>query len=206
MGLGSTVWDDEYARKGMIWSGMTHDLPELSSGCRVLELGCGNGKMLPVMIRREWNVTAIDFSCRAVALCRRQIGGALSGQVMVADARGSPFRNETFDAVFAIHCIGHMHRADRNQTAREIIRMLKPGGIMYFSGFATDDFRFGKGHETEAATFRRGNGIITHYFSRQEVIDLFLNLKPCRINIHPWSLRVRGNNLKRSEIIGIFKK
>ena len=42
-----------------------------------------------------------------------------------------------------------------------------------FSGFLNRDFRYGQGNETEPGTFLRGNGIQTHYFTGQEVVDLF---------------------------------
>ncbi len=202
----SNIWDEEYARKGKLWAGMTCTLPEIPQGSRILELGCGNGKMLPLMIRREWDVTAIDFSCRAAGLSREVTAGASSVNVMVADAGWLPFRDNTVDAIFALHCLGHMHRPDRDRVAREIVRTLKPGGIIQFSGFATDDFRYEKGNETEAGTFRRGNGIDTHYFTICEVSDLFSDLNNVSTGNHQWPMRVRGKNLLRSEINALFKK
>ena len=202
----STIWDEEYTRKGKLWAGMTCTLPEIPQGSRILELGCGNGKMLPLMIRRKWDVTAIDFSHRAAGLSKEVTEGASSIKVMVADAGWLPFRDNTFDAIFALHCIGHMHRPGRDRIAREIVRTLNTGGTIQFSGFTTDDFRFGKGNETEPGTFRRGNGIDTHYFTKCEVSDLFSNLIHISTDNHQWPMRVRGKNLIRSEIIGLFKK
>jgi ubiquinone/menaquinone biosynthesis C-methylase UbiE len=199
-------WEEDYSRRGILWSGVTHDLPELPVGSRVLELGCGNGKTLSVMIHRGWDVTAIDFSPRAVTLSRERCKGTSSCEFIVADARFLPFKSNSFDAVFAIHILGHMGEPDRNLMPSELAHSLKPGGILFFSDFSTDDFRCGSGHETEAATFQRGTGIITHYFSRQEVIDIFSNLTPVFIRIHQWPMRVRGKNLVRSEIKGVFAK
>jgi ubiquinone/menaquinone biosynthesis C-methylase UbiE len=203
-GLGA--WDEDYTRRGGLWSGTIHDLPEIPSGSRGLELGCGNVKTVWEMIRRGWDVTAIDFSSTAVALCRQVFPDPFQGQAMVADARWSPFKNATFDAVFAIHTIAHMHAPDRKWIPDVVIRVLKPGGILFFCEFSTDDFRFGNGYEAEEATFRRGTNIITHYFSEQEVVDLFSGLTPVSISTHQWPMRVRGCNLVRSEITAVFAK
>jgi SAM-dependent methyltransferase len=202
----SGAWDEDYSCRGMIWGGVTNDLPALPLRSRVLELGCGNGKTLFAMIQRKWDVTAIDFSSRAVALSRKVVGVSSHGHVMVADARCPPFKNDSFDAVFAMHVIGHMHEPDREQISSTIPQILKPGGILFFSDFSPDDFRFGKGDETETATFRRGPGIITHYFTQEEVSDLFSKLTMVSISIHQWPMRVLGNTLVRSEIQATFTR
>jgi len=206
MVAGTGAWEEDYTRRGKLWSGVTNDLPELSSGSRVLELGCGNGKTLSYMIQRGWDVTAIDFSGKAVAFSRNVLKGSSTADVMVADARCIPLKSNSFDAVFAIHMIGHVHEPDRQEIAREVTRTLKPGGFLYFCDFSTGDFRFGKGHETETSTFKRGTNIITHYFSLQEVIDLFPKLSQGSITLHQWPMRVRGKDLVRLEIKGIFSK
>jgi SAM-dependent methyltransferase len=203
---GTGAWEEDYTRRGILWSGVTHDLPELPLGSRVLELGCGNGKTLPVMIQRGWDVIAIDLSSKAVSLSRNVLKGSSTAEVMVADARSTPVKSTTFDAVFAIHVTGHMHEPDRERIAREITRTLKPGGILFFCDFSTEDFRFGKGQKTETSTFKRGTNIITHYFTRQEVIDLFPRLTPESITLHQWPMRVRGKDLVRSEVKGLFSK
>jgi ubiquinone/menaquinone biosynthesis C-methylase UbiE len=203
---GTGAWEEEYTRKGILWSGVTHDLPELPVGSRVLELGCGNGKTLPHMIQRGWNVTALDSSQKAVALSRNLVKGSSPAEIMVADARHIPVKDTTFDAVFAIHVVGHLHEPDREEIVREVTRVLKPGGIVFFCDFSTGDVRFGKGHASEPSTFIRGTKIITHYFSRQEVKDLFSGFTCTSITLHQWLMRVRGKDLVRSEVIGIFSK
>ena len=200
------AWEEDYTRRGMLWSGVTHNLPEIPVRSRVLEIGCGNGKTLTAMIQRRWDVTAIDFASRAVTLSKRLVWGASHGDVMVADARYLPFRNNSFDAVFALHVIGHMHKVDRVRIISELPHILKPGGTIFFSDFSINDFRFGKGNETEPATFRRSPGIITHYFTQEEVIDLFSKFTLVSICIHQWPMRILGNTLVRSEIQAIFTR
>lgn len=200
------AWEEDYCQRGILWSGQIRYLPELPPASRVLELGCGNGKTVSAMIRRGWDVTAVDFSSRAVAFCGQAFSDLSHGQAMIADARWSPFRDAVFDAVFAVHVTGHMPAPDRKRIAGEVIRLLKPGGMLFFCEFSPDDFRFGKGHETEEATFRRGNGIITHYFSEPEVDGLFSGLTPVSVNTHRWPMRVRGCSLVRSEITAVFTR
>ena len=203
---GTGAWEEEYTKKGVLWSGVPRGLPELPAGSRVLELGCGNGKALAVMMQRGWNVTALDPSVKAVVLSKKLATSSPAVEVMVADARTIPVKSSSFDAVFAIHVIGHVHKTDRQEIAREVTRVLKPGGIVFFCDFSTRDFRYGKGHATEPSTVMRGTKIITHYFTREEVMDLFLDLTCRSLMLQEWSMRIRGNDLLRSEVTGVFTK
>lgn len=202
----SGAWDAEYINKGAVWGGAVHYLPILPSGSRVIELGCGNGKTLSAMIGRGWDVTAIDFSSRAVTMSRTNPGILKSADLCVADARTLPFADGSFDAVFAVHILSHLLRTDRTFAVAEAKRVLKKGGVLYFSGFSHDDFRSGKGTAGEEGTVKKGSGISTHYFTEPETRDLFCNLTLQAINTVRWSLRVRGLALSRAEIQATFIK
>lgn len=198
------TWEEEYLSKGAVWGGAVHHLPLLPPASRVLELGCGNGKSLSAMIQRGWYVTAIDFSASAVTLSRMNTGRLQNGDLCVADARSLPFASGRFDAVFAIHILSHLKKNDRASAAAEAVRVLKTGGILYFSGFSVEDFRSGKGSAVEDGTVIRGSGICTHYFTEPETQLLFRNLKSEAIRTEHWSLRVRGQEHPRAEIQATF--
>ena len=201
----SGTWEKEYLCKGAVWGGAVHHLPSLAHSSRVLELGCGNGKTLSAMNGRSWNVTAIDFSSRAVAMSRMN-DTQQKAEVCVADARHLPFVPEMFDAVFAIHILSHLDKTDRTRAVAEAVRVLKTGGILYFTGFSTEDFRSGKGYAVEDGTVKRGSGICTHYFTEPEAQELFSNLTLETITTKRWSMRVRGQDFPRAEVQAAFIK
>jgi SAM-dependent methyltransferase len=202
----SEAWDKDYLQRGALWSGTVHHLPVLPQGSQVLELGCGNGKTLSSMIQRHWDVTAIDFSPCAVRMGKTITDTAPHGFACVADARWLPFAPGSFDGVIAIHVLSHMVSSDRAHAAAEAMGMLKKGGILYFSGFSLEDFRSGKGSFTEPETICKNSGIITHFFTEQEVQDLFSPLHLQSVTTKRWSLRVRGQDFPRAEIQALFIK
>jgi SAM-dependent methyltransferase len=158
------------------------------------------------MIDRKWRITAIDCSPAAIGFCRQvKDAGSVDGFI-IADAAKLPFRERAFDAVFCNHLLGHLFLPERVLCAEEATRVLKNNGQMFFAAFATDDMRAGRGTMVEPGTLRRGGGIITHYFSPEEVIGLFPLLTPVRIGLQQWGMRIRGEDLLRSEIVATFKK
>jgi ubiquinone/menaquinone biosynthesis C-methylase UbiE len=201
-----SAWDADYKKRGHLWGGAMHPLPLLAAGSRVLELGCGNGKTLAFLRQRGYDMTAIDFSKRAVQISRQTQPALPPAHFIVADARALPLIDNTFDAAISFHLLGHMHKPDRIITAYEIYRVLKPGGELFFCDFSTGDFRNGRGSKTEDETFRRGSGICTHYFTSTEVCNLLFLLEPVSVTTASWPMKVRGTIFERSEIRARFIK
>ena len=199
-------WENDYSRRGRIWGGAVHDLPDILPGHAVLELGCGNGKTFSALLNRGCTVTGIDFSKSAAIMCSRNNRAFPGSHVVIADAGILPFAASSFDEIIACHIVGHLDKRGRGSLVRESFRVLKPGGSLYFSGFSTEDFRAGNGIEQEPGTFVRKNGISTHYFTETEVRDLFAGYGSSRITTSRWALTVRGRQYPRAEIIAQFKK
>ncbi len=198
------AWDKDYHSRGRLWGGCAKNLPDLADGSIVLELGCGDGKTLAAMQGRSWNVTALDISPEAMRLS----GSALRSDVsfILADARHLPFKDESFDGVFAFHVTGHMLQAGRERIASEAWRVLRSEGKLFFREFGTEDMRSGRGKEAEPGTFERGSGVITHYFTEGEVASLFRDLLPLSLQTRKWKMRIKGEDFWRSEVEAVFIK
>lgn len=97
--------------------------------------------------------------------------------MLQADVCELPLADGQFTAVSAIHILEHLLAAERLKAAKEINRLLSPDGLLFVRVFATADMRYGKGSEIEENTFVRGNGINYHYFTKEELVQLFSSLK-----------------------------
>jgi SAM-dependent methyltransferase len=170
----------------------------------VLELGCGNGKTLSAMLHYPWTIAALDVSEEAVRLGR--VDAEEKADFLVADACLLPFRDQAFDAVFAFHVVGHVLHANRETMAFEVTRVLRHGGKLFFRDFGMEDMRVGMGEEVEPGTFRRGQGVTTHYFTEEETGALFSQMKTAGILTHKWKMRVQGKDLLREEIEAVFQR
>jgi len=201
------AWEKDYRERGAVWRGTTNFAPPALKG-RVLELGCGNGKTASALsLQKQVELHAVDSSPTAVKLCRNlveRVGG--KAQVKQADGLNLDYADEFFDAVVCFHYLGHLPAAERREAAREACRVLKKGGKLFFKEFGVKDFRFGKGKEVEPNTFARGNGILTHYFSQEEVRALFPWLEPESIESEQWSVLLKDEKYSREQIKAVFKK
>lgn len=196
------AWDKDYASRGRLWGSGAKNLPALRVGSSVLELGCGDGKTLAGM-PAGLKIIALDISPQALHLARKV---RTDVDLILADASRLPLQSENFDAVFAFHVTGHLLAKGRCALAQEAERVLLPSGRLFFREFAAEDMRAGQGEEVEPETFRRKNGILTHYFTESEVEDLFSRLKPASIGTHRWNLRIKGETHVRAEVEAVFLK
>ena len=96
------------------------ELAGVTSGMRVLDLGCGNGRYLRSMAALGVNTIGVDVSLGMLASC-------LAGHLVAADAVELPFPKATFDTVLAPHMLYHV--SDRSAAARELRRVLRRGGM-----------------------------------------------------------------------------
>lgn len=121
--------DDEYLAHES-WIG-----PALSklgdvAGRRVLDYGCGHGMAAVVLARRGAIVTGFDLSADYVAEAQlRAQANDVSVQFVQADAHALPFADACFDAIWGNAVLHHLNL---NVAAREIRRVLRPGGVAVF--------------------------------------------------------------------------
>ena len=206
MDFESAAWEQAYHRRKDLWAENILQLPDLQPGSRVLELGCGNAPTVMPFVQKGLQVIALDFSPTAVQTAFELLRRTDTSDAILADARSIPFTQSSFDTVIARHVIGHMSAPDRKTLTREIVRVVKPGGNILFSGFSREDFRFNKGKPVEEGTLLRGTGISTHYFTEDEVLALFEPLVCQSLVTERWKIRVRGTDYPRAGIRAIFKR
>lgn len=199
-------WDVEYSGAAPLWKGPGQLEIEIISGSTVLDLGCGNGKNLAMLTRRGARIIALDFSGKALNACRRQLGGDDDVQFISGDAASLPLKDDSVDLVVACHVLEHLLSAERTMVAKEIDRVLSPGGRLHVRVFSVEDMRHGKGTRIEDETFLRGNGILYHHFNTNELISLFPTFMMNNIRDLKQTKRFDGKEYFRIELEGSFTK
>ena len=172
------AWQRLYSKRGLQYGGsgdLTVLRPLLRKDSLVLDAGCGDGKMTESLARLS-GVVGCDFSREALLKLREQRDNELDVNLVECDLIHMPFESEKFDLVSCVHSLSHLFAEDRHRAAKEILRVAKKDGHIFVEVFGRGDVRFGEGEEVEPFSFRRGNGIMTHYFQEGEVQSLFPEL------------------------------
>ena len=173
------AWQRLYSKRGLQYGGsgeVSLLRPLLRKDSLVLDAGCGDGKMTEALARLS-EVVGCDFSREALLKLRSQRDNEIDVNLVECDITHTPFAEEKFDLVSCVHALSHMHSEDRAKAANEMSRVVKPGGHVFIEVFGRGDIRFGEGEEAEPFSFRRGDGILTHYFQEGEVKSLFPDME-----------------------------
>ncbi len=134
-----------------LWRSLADDL-DLTGGDRVLDVGCGPGRLARVLKARvgpAGSVVGVDAAEEMVRRAQTKHGGD-GLEFRVAYAQELPFGDAEFDAVSCTLVLHHVAAGARATAVREMFRVLKPGGRLVIAEFAPGRkpwfHRFGGGH------------------------------------------------------------
>jgi SAM-dependent methyltransferase len=104
----------------------------IEPGHRVLDVACGTGVVAITAARREAHVTALDLTPELLSVARdnAQIAG-VAVDWHEGDVESLPFDTDAFDVVVSQY--GHMFAPRPEVAVREMLRVLRPGGVLAFS-------------------------------------------------------------------------
>ncbi len=99
-------------------------------GKKVLEIGCGMGINSTLLTQKGASVTAIDISQKRLAWVKCLLKDDHAHPTFLrANGEILPFHENSFDIVYSNAVLIHL---DKLKTAREVFRVLKPGGTAIF--------------------------------------------------------------------------
>jgi ubiquinone/menaquinone biosynthesis C-methylase UbiE len=122
-------------------------LAAVDAGESVLDIGCGTGTLAiaaAVRVALHGSVFAIDASPEMIARARRKAAKArVQVTFELAPAEQLPFSDGRFDVVLSTLMLHHLPHKTRQQCAREVRRVLKPGGRVLVVDFGQPQARHG---------------------------------------------------------------
>ena len=162
----------------------------LKPGSFILDVGSGRGLFTKQLAEAGFKVIGIDFEKNIVEKSNAEIKNwGLEGKLkfLTADVMDLPLADNSFDGICDFGLLENLYADDWEQYAREITRVLKPGGYYLNVSLSREtqnfyDF-FPKGSET--GDFQK-YGVHYHFFEREEMKKVFDGkLKPMfQENIH----------------------
>jgi len=112
---------------------------DLRAGERVLDVATGNGNAALAAARRFGSVVGVDYVPSLLDRARRRASAdGLEVDFRAGDAEALPFDDASFDV--ALSTCGAMFAPDQEQTARELLRVVRPGGRIGMVNWTPDSY------------------------------------------------------------------
>lgn len=126
----------DFVAEMVSWGG----LDQLPAGTTLLDVGCGIGGSSRILARDYgFAVTGVTISPKQVERAQQLTPKDLNAQFLVDDAMDLSFPDESFDVVWSIEAGPHM--PDKAVFAKELLRVLRPGGILVVADWNQRDDR-----------------------------------------------------------------
>jgi ubiquinone/menaquinone biosynthesis C-methylase UbiE len=188
---------------------------------KILELGCGTGNNLPLVLNEGFIAYGIDGSQKAIEIAQNRLKTYKNIHLDVMDFTELKYNDNFFDMIFDRQSIYANRIGDIEIIYKEISRLLKKDGIFISLMYNTDDYHFLKiknnrsyAQKIEYNTFTnfiggtfQDTGVV-HFFTKEEIFKLcdrsgldILSLSKSEINeFYP------NSSNKISEYILVAKK
>nr|MBA2601069.1 methyltransferase domain-containing protein [Actinomycetota bacterium] len=98
-------------------------------GARVLEAGCGSGRVLAFLRELGCRAVGLDFAVEALSEARRRLGAP---PMVAGDVTRLPFRDGSFDCVVSLGVVEHFEEGPRS-ALQEHRRVMGNGGLLLLS-------------------------------------------------------------------------
>lgn len=130
---------DQFSTNKTGWFNWLFNRIDFSKVNRLLEIGCGNGKLWENrnIDLRNREIFLSDISDGMVHEVRKKLGKDYN--CIVADCQVIPFKDGYFDAVIANHVLFYIHNLEKGLS--EICRVLKDNGIFYCSTYGKEHMK-----------------------------------------------------------------
>lgn len=99
---------------------------------RLLDVACGTGRTLHQLVQAhpELRCYGVDLSPAYAQVARKRLADVAGVAIAVENAEALPFADATFDVVTSVYLFHELPRNARRQVAREMFRVVRPGGLV----------------------------------------------------------------------------
>ncbi|MFA6428836.1 MAG: class I SAM-dependent methyltransferase [Candidatus Buchananbacteria bacterium] len=125
----NTIAQDWNATRQNLWPEFLPLQKYLLTNTKILDFGCGNGRLAPFFANYNINYTGVDITANLIAQAQHNFPQNVFLTVTPAAEQPLPFAEQTFDQIWSIAVYHQIpSRALRQKTLQELNRLLKPKG------------------------------------------------------------------------------
>jgi len=110
------------------WRGMEFIRDYAKDGDKILDFGCGNGRLLELLTGKNTNYTGVDVSQKLIDIANDKYGADNIKFQKISSSGSLAFPDNYFNAIYSIAVFHHFPKVHAEKMAGELFRATKLGG------------------------------------------------------------------------------
>jgi len=120
--------------RAFLWEELKPFVGYVKEGERILDLGCGNGRLLSALKDKNITYIGVDSSSRLIEIASQKYKDVANSKFLVVEALNLPFPENYFDKVFSIAVLHHIPSLEfRLKFLEEVKKVLKTKGLLFLT-------------------------------------------------------------------------
>lgn len=121
------------ATRAFSWQELEDLVKFVKTGQKILDAGCGNGRLYQLFKNKNLEYLGIDNSEALISEAQNKYK---FGNFRIVDLQNLDFEKESFDIIFCIAAFQHIPSKEfRQQVLRDFNHILKPGGLLLMTNW-----------------------------------------------------------------------
>lgn len=134
---------------------------------RILEVGCGTGRLLMELVKKGYAVDGVDASSEMLGKLQQKVESTgLSSNFYVSESAKMPFKDGDYNFVYSIRLLNQTESIEYAlKTIKEMIRVTRPSGYVLVEFVNSNRPRIGR---NATKTVRLSHNIIANFLLKQD--------------------------------------
>lgn len=126
------------------WSDFSFVVDYIEDGDKILDFGCGNGRLLEILKNKNIDYFGVDVSEKLIEIAREKYGNENAIFQKISSLSSLAFLDNFFNAILSLAVFHHFPKKHSLKVAKELYRTTKPNGIVVVSVWNLWQTRFWK--------------------------------------------------------------
>lgn len=128
----SAAWSFSQTRN-YCWDDLNFTKEYVKNQDKVLDFGCGNGRLSELFKEKNYEYTGVDISNGLLKIAKEKYPDKKF--VLINKENELPFEDRSFDKIFSIAVFHHFNPEMAGQALRELKRVLKKNGVLVLTAW-----------------------------------------------------------------------
>ncbi len=117
------------------WGELAFIADYVADGDKILDYGCGNGRLLEILKNKKIDYVGVDVSQKLINLAKVKYPGHERSFSKISSPASLAFPDNFFNRIISVAVFHHFPEEYAKEMAKELYRITKPGGIIVITAW-----------------------------------------------------------------------